>query len=458
MNLKWLFMIVALSGQHAKVRSTQASMLGPSIILLICGVCYGQTFSGMRETGVYLTVSSYSDRGIKPFFEVNWFGVPQQYIGGVSAVLSTKNAPQSPSDILASQVVKNPTEAYTTRIVAPNFNASVLMEGRCLGYWALIMETSAAAKSLRTAKVLYSSCFTPQPRWMRDNCGTMYGLRLTDMLIPGTHNAGMYKAGPMAPHEQLIYDQDQNIWQQLAYGIRGLDLRVQFSGGDYYITHDAFRGKPTVREVLREVRSFVERTGEVVLLDFHRFPKGFEQKGKVATDRHEKLVQLIVTELQDVLLKGMDYTKTVGEILGGCSSGGRQRGGVLVFYNSRDYRGPYQEYLAPGVSQKWPNAQSKTSLMQYLETKACLRGVHYVIAIMAELTPKFPKFLISTRKLAKWINHKITEFFRRRQMKYSGIIATDYFLGNGITDVAIEANCLRGRQMLPNQNFGPHKP
>lgn len=409
----------------------------------------------MRETGVYLTVSSYSDRGIKPFFEVNWYGMPQRYIGVVSAVLSTRNPPQSPSDILASQVVKNPTEAYTTQVLAPNFNASTLMEGRCLGYWALIMETSAAVKSQGIAKVLYSSCFTPQPRWMRDNCGTLYGLKLTDMLIPGTHNAGMYKAGPMAPHEQLIYDQDQNIWQQLAYGIRGLDLRVQYGGGDYYITHDVIRGKPTVREVLREVRRFVEHTGEVVLLDFHRFPKGFEQKRKVVTDRHENLVKLIVTELQDVLLKGVDYMKTVGEILGGCRSGGRQRGGVLVFYNSRDYRGPYQEYLAPGVSQKWPNAQSKGALMQYLETKACYRGVRYMIAIMAELTPKFPKFLISTRKLAKWINHKITEFFRRRQMKYSGIIATDYFLGNGITDVAIEANCLRGRQVLPNHDVGP---
>ncbi|XP_037278324.2 PI-PLC X domain-containing protein 1 [Rhipicephalus microplus] len=448
-------MIIVLSGQHVKVRSTGASMLASNIILLICGVCYGQTISGMRPTGVYLTISSYSNRGIKPFFEVNWFGMPQQYIGVVSAVLSTKNRPRSSSDILASQIVKNPTESYTTRIVAPNFNSTVLIEGRCLGYWALIMETSSAVKSSSTAKVLYSSCFTPQPRWMRDNCGTVFGLRLTDMLIPGTHNAGMYKAGPMAPHEQLIYDQDQSIWQQLAYGIRGLDLRVQFSRGDYYITHDVIRGKPTVREVLREVRDFVVRTGEVVLLDFHRFPRGFEKKRKIGTDRHKGLVKLIVTELEDVLLKGTDYIKTMGEILGGCSGRGRPQGRVLVFYNSREYQGPYQEYLAPGVSQKWPNAQSKSALMQYLETKACLRGVHYMIAIMAELTPKFPKFLISTRKLAKWINHKITEFFRLRQMKYSGIIATDYFLGNGITDVAIEANCLRGRQMLRNPNMGP---
>ncbi|KAH6931068.1 hypothetical protein HPB50_022045 [Hyalomma asiaticum] len=304
----------------------------------------------MRESGVYLTVSSYTDRGMKAFFEVNWFGMPRQHVGVVSAVLSTGNPPRGPSDVLASQVVEKPTGSYTTRAPAPNFNVTTLMEGKCLGYWALVMETSAALKSSsRPAKILYSSCFTPQPRWMRENCGALYGLRLTDMLIPGTHNAGMYKAGPPAPHELLLYDQDQNIWQQLAYGIRGLDLRVQYSNGDYYITHDMFRGKPTVREVLRDVREFVEQTGEVVLLDFHRFPKGFEQKRKVATDRHEKLVQLIFTELQDVLLKGMDYLKTMGEILGACSSGGKAKGGVLVFYNSRDYRGPYQEYLAPGA-------------------------------------------------------------------------------------------------------------
>ncbi|XP_037574080.1 uncharacterized protein LOC119456418 [Dermacentor silvarum] len=428
-----------------------------NLILLICGVCNVRAMGGMRETGVYLTVSSFNDHGILAFFELNWYGIPHRYIGLVSAMLSTRNPPQSPSDILARQAIRKPTETYTTRIRAPDFNVTTLMKGKCLGYWALVMETSADVKSSRPAKVLYSSCFTPQPRWMRENCGALSTIKLTDMLIPGTHNAGMYKAGYTHPHEQLIFDQDQTVSQQLAYGIRGLDLRVQYCNGDYYITHDIIRGQPTVRQVLRDVRKFVELTGELVLLDFHRFPKGFEQQRKVATTRHDKLVDVIVTELKAVLLKRSDYLKTMGEIFGGCRNEGRTPGHVIVFYNSRDYHGPYQEYLGPGVCQKWPNAQSKEALMEYLKTKACVRGVGYMVAIMAELTPKFPKFVVSTRKLAEWINHDITKLFRCQQQKYSGIIATDFFLGNGLIEVAIEANLLRGRQMLSNEYFGKGK-
>ncbi|XP_075548074.1 uncharacterized protein LOC142582348 isoform X2 [Dermacentor variabilis] len=440
-----------------KVRSALVVMSTLEIILLIWGVCNVHAIGEMRESGVYLTLSSFSDHGILPFFELNWFGIPHRYIGLVSVMLSTRNPPQSPSDILARQPIKKPTESYVTRIQAPNFNVTTLMKGKCLGYWALVMETSGNVKSSRPDKVLYSSCLTPQPRWMRENCAALSTIKLTDMLIPGTHNAGMYKAGYTHPHEQLIFNQDQTTRQQLAYGIRGLDLRVQYCNGDYYITHDIMRGQPTVRQVLREVRKFVEETGELVLLDFHRFPKGFEQQRKVATTRHDKLADLIVTELKGVLLKRFDYLKTMGEILGACRNEGRKQGGVIVFYNSRDYHGPYQEFLAPGVCQKWPNAQSKEALMEYLKTKACVRGAGYMVAIMAELTPKFPKFVVSTRKLAEWVNRDITELFRRQPQKYAGIIATDFFLGNGIIDVAIEANLLRGRQMFSNEMFGQRK-
>ncbi|KAH7962832.1 hypothetical protein HPB52_018125 [Rhipicephalus sanguineus] len=48
---------------------------------------------------------------------------------------------------------------------------------------------------------------------------------LLDMLIPGTHNSGMYNKGYTHPHQEYLYNQDQTVAQQLAYGIRSLDLR-----------------------------------------------------------------------------------------------------------------------------------------------------------------------------------------------------------------------------------------
>ncbi|KAH9367298.1 hypothetical protein HPB48_011927 [Haemaphysalis longicornis] len=67
-------------------------------------------------------------------------------------------------------------------------------------------------------------------------------------------------------------------------------------------------------------------------------------------------------------------------------------------------------------------------------------------SIMAELTPSFPEFLVDIRRAAQWVNHMVTEFVRERSLDCSGIVATDYFLGNGVIDVVIVANIMRGRQ------------
>lgn len=63
----------------------------------------------------------------------------------------------------------------------------------------------------------------------------------------------------MADHK---YNQEEDIFNQLAYGIRCLDLRISASGTThrpiYKITHDLIKGDITVNEVLRQVKDFIE--------------------------------------------------------------------------------------------------------------------------------------------------------------------------------------------------------
>ncbi|XP_075548072.1 uncharacterized protein LOC142582347 [Dermacentor variabilis] len=409
----------------------------------------------MRQSGIYITVSSYSGFWSYGHFEMNWFGIPEKYLGVTYAVLSTKDLPRVHSDVLSISPILRPTDRFTTSVPAPSFNVSTLMRGECLGYWAVVLEESYVPWE---PVVLYSSCFTPQPRWMRHNCCKLSTLSLLDMLIPGTHNSGMYNQMYTHPHQEYLYNQDQTIAQQLAYGIRSLDLRVQYSGGDFYVTHSRTAGWPTIRQVLKEVRDFVEETGELVLLDFHRFTTGFDEGHDNVTVRHLELVSLIVTELRGVLLDNLAYIKHLNEIFDQCKNETKPHGHVILFYNYEQYKGPHKGYVGPAVEHRWPNAQSQDALMKYLRDKACVRGSgSNLISIMAELTPSFPYLVIGNRRAAEWVNHEVTEYFRREGPNCPSIIATDYFLGNGIIEVAIEVNVEEGRKRLFMYQYNPHK-
>lgn len=62
---------------------------------------------------------------------------------------------------------------------------------------------------------------------------------------------------------------------------------------------------------------------------------------------------------------------------------------------------------------------------------------------MAELTPQPIDLLFRTnnlRKLADEVNKYVTKWFRDEWFKDVNIVATDYFLGNDIINVAIEVN------------------
>lgn len=63
-------------------------------------------------------------------------------------------------------------------------------------------------------------------------------------------------------------------------------------------------------------------------------------------------------------------------------------------------------------------------------------------ALMAELTPQFSDIFLlknNLRKLADDVNRELTKWFRDEWESFSyNIVATDYFLGNDLINVAIE--------------------
>lgn len=76
--------------------------------------------------------------------------------------------------------------------------------------------------------------------------------------------------------------------------------------------------------------------------------------------------------------------------------------------------------------------------------KKSLNGQNPLWAAMAELTP-YPLDIIfnlsgGLRQMADSVNRNLTYQFQEEWWKEANIVATDFFLGNNLIDVSIQAN------------------
>lgn len=97
-----------------------------------------------------------------------------------------------------------------------------------------------------------------------------------------------------------------------------------------------------------------------------------------------------------------------------------------------------------GVNQYWANTVDTPVLKSYMEAKIKNHGIgeNPLWALMAELTPRAKDILYlrnDLRKLADKVNRELTKWFRDEWAQLTvNIVATDYFLGNDLINVAIE--------------------
>ncbi len=131
--------------------------------------------------------------------------------------------------------------------------------------------------------------FDPE-RWMEDLAPQIGDRPLSELHIPGTHDAGTFslsRTDPVlsvaqndAPTDQFegipllrvadyVYTQNLSFAEQLDLGIRYLDVRLTCEPDGMYIVH-VFRGEPMV-DALDQIATWVdEHPAEVVLLDVQK--------------------------------------------------------------------------------------------------------------------------------------------------------------------------------------------
>ncbi|KAJ8982728.1 hypothetical protein NQ317_019519, partial [Molorchus minor] len=392
---------------------------------------------------VHITVSSLQDT----YLELNWItdcgtlDIVPDYI-----LLSSKNIQErneDPNMIVQINFSDYPSGYYKTKVrfgepwLPGNWeydeNTTRADAGpHCFPYWIA---------SVTDSLIVDSRCLAIQPTWMSDNSKAIGSLKIGSMFIPGTHNSGSFKGVPFFI-QNYVLNQDRSIWAQLVFGIRYLDFRIGYYERDgFYINHDLVR-IIKVQPVLREIRKFLELAPkEIIVIDFHRFPfpKNF------SNDLHKKFISMVYEELGAFALPTKDLQWGKGPSLN--EIWGKNKNLIIGYADKQTVSD--NPWLWHPLQQYWGNTKRVSELKAFLGRSITDHRVtiNPLWALMAELTPQPIDIVFRTnnlRKLADDVNRELTKWFRDEWSRQVNIVATDYFLGNDLINVAIRANILNG--------------
>ncbi|XP_035214926.1 PI-PLC X domain-containing protein 1-like isoform X2 [Stegodyphus dumicola] len=305
---------------------------------------------------------------------------------------------------------------------------------RCLGYWAVYLEAG---------RIVHSTCLRTNPDWMYNMKNIIGDMTFNCLMIPGTHNSGCYsKYNPLKDtvYEKYVYTQEESIFNQLVYGIRCIDLRVWHEGSvsipsKIQITHDRHRmGLPSLTDVLQDVKDFINATKEIVIIDIHRQLTGMFNPQPLQKWQHKDIVDLVKITFGKYLIEHK-YSELPLKFLW------KMDKRVLVTYKYENYD-LIDSAFSLAVHHWWAGAQNVDYLHEYLLNKACSNPYYPTAAVAVLTASKWMPVIdptMSLRKMAEKVNYPINKWFRN-ELSCSNIILTDYFQGNNLIEIAIEAN------------------
>ncbi|XP_059468555.1 uncharacterized protein LOC132192559 [Neocloeon triangulifer] len=432
-----------------------------------------ETVADDEECHIFITVASFWFKSRSPNdglqglqtrqLEINWD--PNLCMGNLHSVFLTSKDPQSANfsldgSFLDSAVcMHHPANFYRTNVtlgrprLPGGWDKDTVIQNEvnsasnkpesgdhCLPYWIAGFDKSG--------NLLSSDCLKIRPTWMGDMKSQIAGAKVSQLMIPGTHNSGSFYGKDIQSRGDVLYrftrTQDEDVWEQLVWGARYLDLRVGYYKNkkeSFWINHARER-ITELRPVLQDVARFLRASPhEFVIVDFHRFPVGFSGKFQQYAVRHRWLANLIKEELGEF---GAPCVFMGSPQLSDLWHSGKR---VLVYHAERhDVHVNWNDnWLCAPLLQAWGNQQNATGLRNYMEGalhKFAGRPIPW--SVMAELTPNYSDAILrpqrGLRMMADDINRSVTHWFRHFWWRDANIVATDFLLGNKIIDVAIEAN------------------
>jgi hypothetical protein len=296
---------------------------------------------------------------------------------------------------------------------------------------------------------------SPHLDWMAQT-PELAPLRIDQLILPGTHNAGSDKLSPNIgiPQEKA---QDVGPLEQLRQGVRALDLRVVFYSKyakddprRFQLFHLTSSGRTVAGDIVASVHGFfeeLEQNGsparEIVILDFHQF-KDFTELA------HREFQGLLTTTLGTRTLPRTLSHLTLGDIWN--DHPGKN---VVLAYN----RSSGDELLWPGVKQRWPGANlfNTNTLKAFINEVAVENKPEFSLTAIQCAKYSLPLHAPSdlTLKIDQWFastdEHSFIQNFY--------IINTDWTLRSALVAHCRHANAVRARFTLrhPAQPLQPKR-
>jgi hypothetical protein len=167
-----------------------------------------------------------------------------------------------------------------------------------------VIQTHEHPDTFTTTLSSSTSAIRDRRNWMGDMSTSIGTKTLKDIVIPGSHDSGMYRS-----NGGLGLTQDQTLLEQLQGGVRYFDLRVK-AGNPQYIYHGySFIAADTVDKVTKDVATFMRQGGnEVVVLKFSHF---LDFGNCETTDQYRTLRNTVVINLWPWLYTGNDRPSDV---------------------------------------------------------------------------------------------------------------------------------------------------
>uniref|UniRef100_A0A0A9X7M8 PI-PLC X domain-containing protein 3 n=2 Tax=Lygus hesperus TaxID=30085 RepID=A0A0A9X7M8_LYGHE len=285
---------------------------------------------------------------------------------------------------------------------------------------------------------------------MADNWESIKSLKLSQVFLPGCHNAGSYQLAytPFEPNmlDKYVFTQDESVLEQLIHGSRYLDFRIgrysrvkslvdliiQPQESEFWLNHD-FVQVNKLLTVLKEINLFLNNTQEIVVVDVHAFPVGFKKRMK----SHVELLEYFKLHLGDHLASYTGYETTLEQVR---ATGKR----LILAYNRVSIVHLHYSSVWRPISQKWGDVRSVEDLHKFITRTMSKPHLSGMSAVMAELTPTAWELITDElgglRTMMDTCNHNVTDWFRDKWGLTTNAVAVDFIRSTGIVSAAIRWN------------------
>ncbi|KAH8395280.1 hypothetical protein KR222_008193, partial [Zaprionus bogoriensis] len=326
-------------------------------------------------------------------------------------------------------------------------------KGICLPYYAA---------SYNGTELLTVDCLKIQPNWLAQ-LKDASRMPFRQLFLPGSHAAGAYVTNYSKTKSLLVKDylvaQHFDVWTQLVFGIRYLDLSVGYrsqspqearSADNFWLVNENMFINP-LRDVLRDVRRFALRSQEPLVLDFSSFPIGFYKHPEVYSD----LYQLIRQELADV---AYERNVSLSENCAERNYAQLQRAGrqVLLLFPTEELPHPEKEssLLCPPwqrFSAGFMNVSQTLDYMRLLFSRKPDSPVQdndgWVFLAVKSIEQALNAHKLQTAKeRAALVNPKVSLWLNGPWGLNANVVAMDYFSSTNLVDLAIRVNARKAFQ------------